>query len=259
MTTLRASLLASSLALAACGAAVSPTLDGATAIDAGAQRDGTARADVIGTPDVASSCAPLAPSALRAPNVVRSAARAPVAATAASAGCGCEVSARATGAQRYELQACDCSVDPCVDPSYVSNWDDAANGVVAEPAAERITVGAMSTELWRLPLGYTCAGGRGSIASVTIEADNDARRSGPRRVWALVTGTVLRCSGEPLVLIETRGGSPIFLEPQDCNNFDCDGPTRPVPYRAWVMLGELAPGTHSIFYSPGISQTFEVR
>jgi hypothetical protein len=246
-----------SLAFAGCGATVSPALDGAST-DATAQSDASARRDVIVSPDVALSCASLAPSALRAPNVVRSGARVSVAATAPSAGCGCEVTAQMIAAQRYDLRACACSVDPCVDPSYVNNWDDAANGSVESPTAERIAVGTMSAEVWRLPVGYTCAGGAASINRVTIETDNDARRSGPRRVWALVTGTLLRCSGDPLVLVETRGLSPIILDPRDCNNSDCDGPTRPVPFRAWVMLGELAPGSHSVFYS-GTSESFVVR
>lgn len=246
------------LSLGGCGASVGPA-DGARPSDATTLPDGTGPRDVHTPTDAAAVCTALEPTTVRAPRVARSGELIPVAAPAPSAGCGCRLNVGMRGPQQYDLRVCDCSNDPCVDPGYVSNWDDMARTVVMEPSTERLSVGSMSVPITRLPPQYMCFGGQTSINSVMIETDNNLQRSGPRRVWAFVTGTVLRCADQPLVLVETRGTNPIFLEPRDCNNSDCDGPTRPVPFAVWVMLGNFEPGMHSIFYSPGISQSFEVQ
>ncbi|MFO0561776.1 MAG: hypothetical protein U0269_27440 [Polyangiales bacterium] len=254
------------LSLAACGARVSPetdaamrdaTVGGDAASDAGATNDSAPMSDAP-----SASCVALNERSVRAPSVVRGGERTPIAAVADGAGCGCQPTVTTRGPKDYALRACECNnSNPCVDPSYVVNWNDAASPAPAEPAAETVRVGTLSANITRLPRVYRCAGGTVSVDAngVTIESDNDARVSGPRRVWAFVRGTSARCSNNPMVLVTATGTSPIRLSVEDCNNTDCDGPRGPRSFGVWVMLGEFAPGMYSIFYPPGISQTFTVR
>lgn len=259
--------------VAACGARVSPDRDALVLADATVVVDvrdvpmdrvelGDARPAVDVVAVDSATCAALNEHSIRAPSVVVSGERVPLAATALSAGCGCRPTVVTRGARDYALRACDCSlVDPCVDPPYVVHWDDAATTSVRDVTPERIRIGTLVANITRLPPDYRCAGGETRIepGGVMIETDNSALTSGPRRVWAFVRGTALRCSGNPLVLVTASGSSPIMLTAADCNNTDCDGPTSPRTFGVWTMLGEFVPGTYSIFYSPGVSQRFIVR
>ncbi len=232
-------------------------LDGPSSVDRVEPRDTTPATDAGAMID----CQPLTPTSVRAPRVVASGERTPVAATAASVGCGCEVRSVTRGRGDFALEACRCTTDPCVDPSYVVNWDDDQAPTVADPTVDRIRVGSMVTEVVRLPTGFRCVGGGAEIApdGVTIEADNRSRIVGPRRVWAFVRGTVARCADAPLVRVTASPGSPVILRAEDCNNGDCDGPTAPRPFGVWVLLGTFSPGSYAVFYPPGVSVPFEVR
>ncbi|MBL8681965.1 MAG: hypothetical protein JNK05_22550 [Myxococcales bacterium] len=258
--------------VAACGARVSPDRDALASIDASTidavdvpldrtePRDARPPLDAS-TPD-AGACGPLNERSIRAPNVVVSGERAPLAAVAQSAGCGCRPTVVTRGPSDYALRACDCSnSDPCVDPSYVVNWDDDATTTVAEATVEQVRIGTLNARFTRLPRDYRCTGAQTRIQAggVTIETDNDARTSGPRRVWAYVRGATQRCSGDPLTIVTKSGSNPIVLNAADCNNSDCDGPTSPRPFGVWVMLGEFVPGSYSIFHSPGTVVRFDVR
>lgn len=241
----------------ACGTSVAPQRDGSMTLDAMASTDASARDSSV-APDVAAQCNEATLTGLRVPTVIRSAESCPIAADVAASGCGCRAEFSSVREQEYTVQLCGCTEAACVDPRYVVNWDGEARMVI-EDTDERVRVGPSTVVVHRVAAGRGCSPSGSRIESVVIEADNDARTSGPRRVWARVSGTALRCSDDPLEWIEVRPGSPMFLSAQDCQNFDCDGPTSPRPFSVWVMLGTFTPGTYSIFYSPGISQEFRVQ
>jgi hypothetical protein len=246
--------------IAGCGVSVAPTRDSGASMDAGVAESGTGDASAR---DGGANCVMARLSSLRMPSVVRGMERTPLAAVLERGGCDCQAQARSSGDRRHALSVCGCSIDPCVDPPYVVNWeDDPARGPTGNEV-ERIFVtadgAARTSEVLRIPAERVCSGAGVQIEGVTIETDNERRIVGPRRVWARVRGTVDRCSGSPPMFIETSGMNPVVVRPLDCSDGDCDGPTRPVPYEVWVSLGTFAPGTYSVFYSPGISQPFTVR
>jgi hypothetical protein len=170
-----------------------------------------------------------------------------------------QCSLRVTGLapHRHALSVC-CEVSAAPPQEIIANWDDEPATVVSEPTEESIVVGEAMVSVLRIPANVQCLDAGSRIESVTIETDNGLRASGPRRVWARVTGTAMRCAGSPAELIETSGANPIVLTPRDCSLTDCDGPQSPRPFSVWVSLGTLPPGTHSVFYSPGVSQEFTV-
>lgn len=229
-----------SLSVSACGASVAAHLDGAV------------------SPEASQSCRSVREGDVRAPSVVRSGQSTPLATRVQPPDFHCSLRVESLGAHRHGLSAC-CQVSAVQPQEIIANWDDAPAPVVSEPTQESIVVGGSTVSVLRIPANVQCLDSGSRIETVTIEADNGLRVSGPRRVWARVTGTAMRCSGAPAALIEASGTNPVMLTPRDCSLTDCDGPQSPRPFTVWVSLGTFAPGTYSVFYSPGISQEFSVQ
>lgn len=229
-----------SLVVAGCGASVSPERDGAVLRDA------------------ASVCRSLAAQQLRAPSVVRSGQSTPLAARLQPPYSQCEPQVTSSAAHQHSVRVC-CEVSAAPPQPIVVNWDDQPATSVMEPFEEQLVIEGAPWTVLRMPADRQCPAESSTIQTVTIETDNDARVSGPRRVWARVEGTARRCSGSPAELITTSGANPIALEAQDCSLTDCDGPTSPRPFSVWVVLGTFTPGTYSVRYGANVSQQFAVR
>ncbi len=81
--------------------------------------------------------------------------------------------------------------------------------------------------------------------------------SGPRLWWLHVQGSIPRCASSGTLTCISQQVMPNGLEqrievyPNDCSQFDCDGPMHPEPIDTWHSLGELASGTYTIVV-PGV-------
>ncbi|MDP3274926.1 MAG: hypothetical protein Q8Q09_06980 [Deltaproteobacteria bacterium] len=245
-----------------CGAQVTPVTDASMDSAVISQPDGIspdAQREASVSRDASAGCITPEVRELRAPSVSRVGSDVNIAVVSVGTGCNCTVNLRTLSATTVAIEHCGCEVS-CIDPDTIS--PHTLRGLVLDPREAPIELRAMAQTVAHtvIPADRRCIELPSAIRSVVVSDDRGRRTSRPREVWIKVEAQIARCSGRafPLVTSALRG-ELINVSVSDCNNTDCDGPTRLETYSVWHSLGVLAAGSHALFFAPESIVPFTVR